>query len=254
MPYQFAQENQDYSQYASGHVFYSAPGHPAFPVRLVSEVFQRCQALRHRAGLTHPAVLYDPCCGSAYHLSTLAYLHWTDMDTIIASDIDPGILSVAARNLSLLTPEGLEKRSQEIAGLLDRYGKSSHAAAFQSVQRFKQQLSEAAQTHQLNTQFFLADATSSQQMINGLNGRSIDILLADVPYGNRSKWQSSTFESLPSDASLLGPMLDALISILSSHTILAIVSDKAQKIIHPQYRRVGRFQVGKRLISLLQTA
>ncbi|MFK7803274.1 MAG: hypothetical protein AB8G95_16690, partial [Anaerolineae bacterium] len=39
MPYRFATENKDYSDFASGRVFYGAPGHPVFPVRLISEVF-----------------------------------------------------------------------------------------------------------------------------------------------------------------------------------------------------------------------
>jgi len=36
MPYRFATERRDYSDYSSGRVFYGAPGYPAFPVRLVS--------------------------------------------------------------------------------------------------------------------------------------------------------------------------------------------------------------------------
>ena len=50
MQYKFAKEQPDYSDLASGRVFYSLPGHPAFPVRLASEVFQRCLAHREDAG------------------------------------------------------------------------------------------------------------------------------------------------------------------------------------------------------------
>jgi 23S rRNA (guanine2535-N1)-methyltransferase len=42
MPYQFVKEKEDYSDYASGHVFYGAPGHSAFPVRLVGETSRHC--------------------------------------------------------------------------------------------------------------------------------------------------------------------------------------------------------------------
>ncbi|HEX6383703.1 MAG TPA: hypothetical protein VF177_03435, partial [Anaerolineae bacterium] len=142
MPYRFATESQNYSDYSSGRVFYSSPGYPAFPIRLASEIFRRCLAVRQTNGLTKPVVLYDPCCGGAYHLSTLAYLHWPAIDTIIASDIDAEILSVAARNLSLLTMAGLEKRIDEIVDMHARFGKSSHVAALESARRFQRQLQE----------------------------------------------------------------------------------------------------------------
>ena len=49
-------EKDDYADYSSGHVLRSAPGFPAFPVRLASEIFQRALALR--PGLA-PAALWD---------------------------------------------------------------------------------------------------------------------------------------------------------------------------------------------------
>ena len=66
MQYQFATERPDYSDLASGRVLYSMPGHPAFPIRLGSEILQRCLALRRAAGYSSPVVLYDPCCGTGY--------------------------------------------------------------------------------------------------------------------------------------------------------------------------------------------
>ena len=50
MQYLYATERPDYSDLASGRVFYSLPGHPAFPIRLASEIFQRCLAFRRAAG------------------------------------------------------------------------------------------------------------------------------------------------------------------------------------------------------------
>ena len=117
MLYRFASERRDYSDYASGRVFMGRPGHPAFPIRLASELFQRCLAVRRAGGLTGPCVLYDPCCGGAYLLSTLAYLHWHEIDRVIGSDIDEEALALAARNLSLLTLEGLDRRIQDLAAM-----------------------------------------------------------------------------------------------------------------------------------------
>ena len=74
MPYRFATEKQDYSDYARGRVLYGQHGHPAYPVRLASEVWQRCVAVLRAEGRAGPYVLYDPCCGSGYLLTTLALL------------------------------------------------------------------------------------------------------------------------------------------------------------------------------------
>jgi 23S rRNA (guanine2535-N1)-methyltransferase len=58
--YRYAAEKEGYADYSSGHVLRSAPGFPAFPVRLASEVFQRAVALRPGSS---PVALWDPCCG-----------------------------------------------------------------------------------------------------------------------------------------------------------------------------------------------
>src|SRR5438128_795255 len=52
MPFKFAVERENYADYASGKVFYNLPGHPAFPVRLASEIFQP-DALRKGAIQEH---------------------------------------------------------------------------------------------------------------------------------------------------------------------------------------------------------
>jgi predicted Abi (CAAX) family protease len=170
----------------------------------------------------------------------------------MASDIDAGILSIAARNLSLLTPQGLKKRAQEITGLLDQYGKPSHALAAESVQRFSRQLNTCSQTHPITTQLFKADATIRAEVTSGIMGRQIDIVMADVPYGMLSKWQSPAHETTTINTGFLELMLGALLPVLSTDSMVAIMSNKAQKCNHPQYQRLGRFQVGKRLVTLLQ--
>src|SRR5678816_1175376 len=109
MQYQYAKERVDYSDLTSGRVFYSLPGHPAFPVRLASEIFQRCMA--YRAAIYDAAgrcTLYDPCCGAAYHLSVLGFLHGEQIGEIIASDIDETALAAARRNLGLLHRDGFD--------------------------------------------------------------------------------------------------------------------------------------------------
>src|SRR5512134_3306336 len=103
MQYKYEKTQIDYSDLASGRVFHSLPGHPAFPVRLASEIFQRCIA--HREAIyqvSSRCVLYDPCCGAAYHISVLAYLHRETIQEVIASDIEEKAVALAKRNLDLV--------------------------------------------------------------------------------------------------------------------------------------------------------
>ncbi|HEX2999270.1 MAG TPA: hypothetical protein VHR86_03430, partial [Armatimonadota bacterium] len=158
MPYRYVTERSDYSRFASGGVFYHLSGHPAFPVRLMSEVFQRCMAFRRAKGCTGPCVLYDPCCGAAYHLSTLAYLHWREIRAILCSDIDPTALATAKSNLSLLTTEGMDRRCAEIAAMQSQYGKESHAQALAYAQSLQEELLALQHSHSITTRIFQADA------------------------------------------------------------------------------------------------
>jgi hypothetical protein len=47
-------------------------------------------------------------------------------------------------------------------------------------------------------------------------------------------------------------MLEALLPLLNSGAVLAIATDKKQKVAHPKYARLERFQLGKRRIFFLQ--
>jgi hypothetical protein len=247
MPYRFATEKQDLSDYASGRVFTGAPGHPAFPVRLASEIFQRCVAARD---VSAPCVLYDPVCGGAYHLSTLAYLQWHAIDTIIGSDIDSEILSVAERNLGLLTLEGLDRRIAEIQEMLACYGKASHAAALASANRLRQRLAALCADHWIATRLFAADALDGEALAEGLAGRQVDVVISDIPYGEHSSWQLT--DPVQASRSPVWWLLEALRSVLAPGAVVAIAADKAQRLAHESYRRVDRFQIGKRQIVLLQ--
>ena len=253
MPYRFATENVDYSDYASGRLFYAAPGHPALPVRLVSELFQRCQAIRRKAGMADPVTIYDPCCGTAYHLAALAYLHWPEIETIVGSDINPEIVSIAEKNLSLLTLAGLEKRAAAIDDLFEQYGKQSHAEAAKSVNKFRGELKQNLEIREIETKLFVADATNATDVVNGLGSPQIDVVIADVPYGNKSEWQTAVSETTSADT-MLNQMLDSLLNVLHDHSVVAIVADKGQKANHPTYKKSGRFRIGKRQMMLLQPA
>ena len=244
MQYKYAKEQLDYSDFSSGRVFYSLPGYPAFPVRLASEIFQRCVAHRETIyGISTPCVLYDPCCGAAYHLSVLAYLHAKYIDEVIGSDIDEKAIALAERNLGLLQMDGLEKRTHEISKMIEWYGKDSHKEALRSAAVLKEKLSALTEKHGLKIKVFQASATDGEKISKNINPKSVDIIFTDVPYGQHSHWRDSD-SNVPLNP--IGSMLDALFGVLSPSSIVAIVSDKQQKVLHERFQRLEQFQIGKR--------
>jgi len=250
MDYKYA-ENRNFKDFSGGRVFYALPGQTAFPVRLASEIFQRCLEHWQKKGGTGPCTVYDPTCGGAYWLAALAYLHWDRMTSICASDVDAGVIPLARRNLSLLTSAGLEQRITEINTMLTAYGKASHADALESANRFRNHLERHLNSHAIHTHVFQADVTEPRGVQQGTAGLKIDIVLADVPYGWRTAWQEI---SNPGNRSPIWRMLEALRPALQPETVIAIAADKQQKIRHDSYQRLERFQVGKRQIVLLGLA
>ncbi|MFT3894495.1 MAG: hypothetical protein QM730_22935 [Anaerolineales bacterium] len=250
MPYQFATERPDYSDLASGRVFYNLPGHPAFPVRLADEVLQRCLAIRAENHLTSPCTLFDPCCGAAYHLGILGYLHWEAFREIIGSDVDPDSVRAAEKNLGLLSLTGMDHRIREIEEMFQQYGKESHQKALDSALRLKEKISAFANVHLLRVRTFQANALDRDQLQEKLNNTTIDIVFADVPYGQHSQWTLPNSNKTSDDP--LWQMLDTLLGIISPHSIVAIASDKGQKAQHEKYQRLQQFQVGKRRVVILK--
>jgi 23S rRNA (guanine2535-N1)-methyltransferase len=250
MKYKYATEHLDYSDFSSGRVFYSLPGHPAFPVRLASEIFQRCLAQRaYIFGITSPCTVYDPCCGAAYHLSVLGYLHGEQIQKIIASDIDEKAVALAARNLGLLHRNGLDERSRELSAMFKDYGKESHRDALQSAAVLKQRLSAFTEGHSLDIQVFQASSTDRKAISSHIKPKSVDIVFTDVPYGHHSQWRDWDFDRLSNP---LTATLDALLEVLSPSSVVAISSDKQQKAVHERFERIEHFQIGKRRVVLLR--
>ena len=257
MQYRYA-EKHNFEDYASGRVFYNQPGQPAFPVRLASEIFQRALVHWKAGGGRGHCTIYDPVCGGAYWLVALAYLHRDEIGAIYASDLQADILSLAERNLSLLTPSGLDRRIAELETMRTAYQKESHAGALTSARKFRMQLGDHLKTGSIDTRVFQADAASPQDMVSGLDGRRVDLVLADVPYGWRSRWggENGGFGMMNDELALeqtpVWRMLEALHGTLKPGSIVAIAADKSQKVAHLRYTRLERFQLGKRRIFILQ--
>lgn len=241
MPYQFATEDQDYSDYSSGRVLYHQPGAPAFPIRLASEIFQRAFQL---LDLRRPITIYDPTCGSAYHLTALGFLHGAAIQAILASDVDEHILSLAQRNLGLLDPSGLALREAELTSLYASFVKPSHAEALRSAERLRRARENLPP---IRTRVFLANAFDPDTLQQGLSGETPDLVISDIPYGQMSAWQSADDHASP-----IWSMLDALRMVITRPALVAIAADKAQKVTHAAYQRTGQFQIGKRRVTFLR--
>lgn len=244
MHYKYEETLVDYSDLASGRVFYSLPGHPAFPVRLASEIFQRC--LAHRQSIysrSDPCTLYDPCCGAAYHLSVLGYLHGKPIRGISASDIDEKAVDLANRNLGLLSVDGLDRRISEIKTIIEKYGKESHKDALRSAESLRDQLADQV----IVTRVFQASATDGKTISENIGVKSVDIVFTDIPYGLHSRWEGTNESTNP-----IWSMLNALLNVLSSSSVVAVVSDKGQKALHERYQRIEHFQAGKRRVTILR--
>jgi hypothetical protein len=249
MKYRHVRARQNYEHYASGRVLYGMPGYPAFPVRLASEVFQRCLAIRRRGGLSGRCALFDPCCGGAYHLCALGFLHAEDIRAVIGSDVDERALSLARRNMSLLTLDGMENRLGEISGMLSAYGKRSHLDALGSARYLRKRLASRSQLP-VETRLFRADALDPGDLAQSLRGTDIDIVFADLPYGWKSEWVVA--DPIPlANVSFVWRLLDVLYDNIGADAVVAVAADKAQDIRHSGYCSRQHFRVGRRQIRIL---
>lgn len=238
MQYLHETEPKDYSDLASGRVLYNRRGATAFPVRLASEIFLRSLDYLRDRKVHEPIEVYDPCCGSGYLLTTLAFLHSSRLSRIVASDVDPDMVFLARRNLALLTPAGIDGRMLEIESHLERFGKDSHRKALEAAARLQATRDSCGQ--QLEIQCFRANA------LVGLEGtRPVDLVLSDLPYGEVTKWSCAG-----EDCSVA--LLDSVLAVLKPVSMVAIVTAKREKIKHPAYCRIKHFAVGRRRVTFLE--
>lgn len=249
MPYRFATEQTDDSALASGHVLHSAPGRTGFPARLATELFQRCAARLGACGLQPPYVVYDPCCGAGQLLTTIGLLHRASVRELIGSDVDEAAVGLARRNLSLLSRTGLERRIAELASLHDQYGRSSHAAAIADARRFLAATPATDQPGGITVEAFPADITRPDSLAGRIGDGHVDMVVTDVPYGNWSSWTS---DPATNDAPPIHRLLETIRPALAPGAVVAIVSGKDQRSTHPAWRRVERWQIGRRRIEIIE--
>lgn len=240
--YKFATERENFEDYSSGRVLLSKPNATNFPVRLASEIFQRCSAFLEERGHEPPYSIYDPLCGVGYALTVLGLLHGDKIRGLVASDRDETVLEIAEKNLNMVSVEGLEKRLQQLRELHRQSSKDSHLEAITSALRL---IERRDQQHDIQTQTFQRDALDPNGPWPSLC--KIDVVFVDLPYNDMTHWANDLAIEKPVQA-----LLDNMASGIPDLRILAISANKAQKIEFTGHKRLAKFQLGKRRIVLIE--
>lgn len=240
MEYNYESGQHNYEDLASGRVLYNARGTTAFPVRLASELVQRCFYQLEQKGVQGPYTLYDPCCGGGYLLTVLGLLHGDRIDSVYASDINAEVLDVARKNISLLTPMGMERRRRELIDMAEKFGKPSHREALASLDMLAGGL---VYSQVKQTLVFQADATA---MPAAEAPRGVHLVITDLPYGSLVDWQGASDDPVTDTLSNLHRLL------APGQSIVAVIADKGQKLKHERFRRLQHFKVGKRQVALME--
>lgn len=226
--------DENFEDLSSGRVIIHRSGTTNFPVRLSQEIYCRCLSyMKSRENLT----VYDPCCGGGYLLTILGFLNPFKISQLIGSDIDENAVQLAGDNLTVLSAEGINKRKEHLLSLYEQHKKPSYAETIKSAER----LSVLAEQRNINIRVFTADALKYDYANSDFKA---DIIITDVPYGNLTSWQGDGFE--------MNALLDNLILCLKPDSVLAVCSDKSQKINNTNYKRLEKQLIGKRKFEILK--
>jgi len=240
--YRFARQKQNYEDYSSGRVFYGSPGATGFPVRLTSEIFQRCAAHLNEKGLQPPYVLYDPCCGGGYSATIACYLHADKISKVYASDISNEAVELACRNLSLLHPEGLGARIQDLQVLVEKFNKQSHLDALESSLRLQQQLETFP--HPIETKCFQFDILGQSDLAKEI--ANVDLILTDLPYGQITSWQGTP------NGDPFQQLLNNVRPVLNPVSVIALTTEQKHLSRLDGYQQIGSIKIGKRRTVILE--
>jgi len=239
-------KNENYEDFACGRVIYNMKGSTNFPVRLAQEIFMLC--LYHSVKKDDIS-LYDPCCGNGYTLIVLGLMNSGILSAVTGSDIDENAVRSAKRNLDLLTRTGMNDRISQLEKLYKNYRKSSHKEALESAIRLagfikdQEIKSGADESGKLQLNVFQSDILSDD-VLAGKDFKA-DIVITDVPYGNLAAWS----DGKTNETDIL---LHNIKHVLHKESIVAICSDKKQKISTDEYVRLEKQIIGKRKFEIFK--
>lgn len=239
--YQYNATKENYEDYSSGRVLYGASGATNFPVRLASEIFQRCATYLQSKGNVGPYNVFDPFCGVGYSLTVVGFLHGAQISSITASDADSRMLEFAEKNISLLNKAGLGKRVEELNKFIREYNKNSHRDAVDSARKLEAQIKP---TSPIGVKLFKFNVLDGEDFPKSVSG--IDIVITDIPYGKLTEWKGEA-----TGENFTQRFLDKLKPTLGPVSIVAVIRDKKQAISHVGYEAIQTFALEKRKITLL---
>lgn len=239
MPYQLVLDNQDHRDLASGHVLRSAPGYPAFPVRLAEEMFLRSAAHLPQRRLA----LWDPCCGSGYLATVLGLRQRDRLRAVLCTDVDAEAVELVRRNLALLSMAGLAQRRDELRRLFDEHHKAGHAEAAEASIRLADQL--RAGGGDLPARAIRVDVFDPGRLGLAVADDAPDLVVTDMPYGDQARWGGS----LPTDVEPLVGLARGLCAVLGDETVIALCG-RARKISLAGARALERLRLGNRAVFI----
>lgn len=237
MNYKYCSD-ENFEDFASGRVIINKHGCSNFPVRLAQEIYCRCLNYLDNA---NDICIYDPCCGGGYLLTILGFLNSDSLKSIICSDVDEEVLKTARQNLKLLSISGLEERLKHLQSLYTQFKKNSHMEAITSAEKLINMLRK----YEIypDTAVFQADVTNIESL--KYKNFKADIVFTDVPYGSLVSWRGNTDNAINN-------LLDSMIPVLKPTSVVAICSDKQQKITSAKYIRLEKQQIGKRKFEIVK--
>jgi len=146
----------------------------------------------------------------------------------------------------LLSVEGLEARREELARLAAETGRPSHLAAAESAARLlARRRGERVALGRIDV--FVADVMDPGAISAGLPaGEPVDVVLADVPYGEKVRWQAA--DEAPGGAELRA--LSTLAQLGAS--TVALATQKGLKLSHPAFERRAKLSCGHRGLWLFE--
>jgi 23S rRNA (guanine2535-N1)-methyltransferase len=232
----------DHSDLASGSVLHSAPGYPAFPVRLGQELFLRAAA---HLPTGRACALWDPCCGSGYLATVLALLNRDRLRLVTCSDISVPAVELADRNLALLTHTGLAERAAELRSRADRFDKPGLLESAASADRLNTRLESSG--GDLPTRTAVGDVFDPASFDSP---PVADLVITDVPYDQQTRWQGK----LPAEGDPVTALLDSLRAMLPDHAVVAVCARTRKITLDRPVRVLERVRVGHRAAIVVRVS
>jgi 23S rRNA (guanine2535-N1)-methyltransferase len=169
-----------------------------------------------------------------YMLTLLGFLARQHLRRLSASDASSEVVELARANLALLTDAGLRARGEALRALFTapakpakrRAGKCATIAVALSAGRARPR-----------DQSICGRRWKVGELQDGLQGNPVDIVIADVPHGDLSRWR--------------GSVLDAMLLVTHNKSVIAVMTLKHTDVTHPGLHLIRRLRRGRRSMFML---